>query len=175
MALSHANPYRSCNHRTTSLQTLSLSKTPRLAHHSRDMANTTNSPLLAKQTSPLINSRISKHRKTATTVTSSINTSTTRKTSRHLPKNTPITSAATTQAPIIIHLNNRLGIRTAIQCSPQDTIHTLKLLASLKLGTRPEAMMLKRQGQWAFKDQLRLEDYEIGNGSSVDLEVDTED
>ena len=35
--------------------------------------------------------------------------------------------------------------------------------------------MLKRQGQRALKDGLTLEDYEIGNGSSLDLEVDTED
>ena len=76
---------------------------------------------------------------------------------------------------MIVHINNRLGRRTAIQCSPQDTIHTLKLLVSLKLGIRPQAMMLKRQGERALKDGLTLEDYEIGDGCSLDLEVDTED
>ena len=35
--------------------------------------------------------------------------------------------------------------------------------------------MLKRQGQRALRDGLTLEDLEIGNGSSLDLEVDTED
>ena len=35
--------------------------------------------------------------------------------------------------------------------------------------------MLKRQGQRALRDGLTLEDYEIEDGSSVDLEVDTED
>ena len=35
--------------------------------------------------------------------------------------------------------------------------------------------MLKRLGQRALKDGLTVEDYEIGNGSSLDLEVDMED
>ena len=34
-------------------------------------------------------------------------------------------------------------------------------------------MMLKRQGERPFKDFLTLDDYEIGNGSSLDLEIDT--
>ena len=34
-------------------------------------------------------------------------------------------------------------------------------------------MMLKRQGERRLKDFLTLEDYAIGNGSSLDLEVDT--
>ena len=35
--------------------------------------------------------------------------------------------------------------------------------------------MLKRQGQRPLKDGLTLEDYEIGDGSSLDLEADTGD
>lgn len=33
--------------------------------------------------------------------------------------------------------------------------------------------MLKRQGERPFEDSLTLEDYEISNGSSLDLEIDT--
>ena len=172
MAPSHADPHRSRGHQTTSLQTLLPSKTSRPAHNSQTMANTTNSHSLAKQTSALVDSRISKHRKTKAG-DDSREASTRSKTARNAYKNKPI-SNATTQGVIVIHLNNRLGGRTAIQCSPRDTIHTLISLASLKLGTRPEAILLKRQGQRALKDRLTLEDYEIGNGSSLDLEVDTE-
>ncbi len=35
--------------------------------------------------------------------------------------------------------------------------------------------MWKRQGQQALKDGLTLEDYEIGDGGSLNLEMDTED
>lgn len=136
------------------------------------MANTAKSHFSAKQTSAIIGSRISKHRKT-TAADNRREVNTRNRTAEDAYKNKP-TSNLTTQGVIVIHLNNRLGRRTAIQCSPQDTIHTLKLLASLKLGTRPEAMMLRRQGQRALKDGLTLEDYEIGNGNSVDLEVDTD-
>ena len=92
----------------------------------------------------------------------------------HKDNNDNTSNATTTQGVIVVHLNNRLGRRTAIYCSPQDTIATRKLLASLQLGTRPEAIMLKRQGQRALKDGLTLEECEIGDGSSLDLEVEME-
>ena len=152
---------------------LRQSKTPRPASPTQAAANTSNSHSSTKQTSTVIGSRISKHRKTAAGGPKR-EISNRSKTVGNAYNNNP-TSNVTTQGVIVIHLNNRLGRRTAIQCSPQDTIHTLKLLASLKLGTRPEAMMLERQGQRALKDGLTLEDYEIGDGCSLDLEVDTED
>lgn len=72
-------------------------------------------------------------------------------------------------------LNNRLGGRKEIMCSQSDTICHFKKIAAVYLGMKPEAIMLSRQGQRALKDSLTLEDYEIGNGSSLDLEVDTRD
>ena len=36
-------------------------------------------------------------------------------------------------------------------------------------------MTLKRQGERPFKDSLALVDYEIRNGSSLDLEIDAGD
>ena len=175
MAQSHADSHRSRSHQAIPLQKplLPPSKTPRPAYRTQTMANTANSPLSAKQTTTLIGSRISKHRRTAAG-DNRREASTRSRTAKNACKNKS-TSNATTQGIIVVHLNNRLGRGTAIPCSPQDTIHKLKLLASLKLGTRPETMMLKRQGQRALKDGLTLEDYEVGNGSSLDLEVDTED
>ena len=58
-------------------------------------------------------------------------------------------------------------------CSPSDTIGAFKRVAAVYLGTRAEAMMLKRKGERPFKDFLTLNDYGIRNGSSLDLEIDT--
>ena len=76
---------------------------------------------------------------------------------------------------IRVFINNRLGTRTEILCSPTDTIGSFKKVAAVYMGTRPEAMLLKRQGERPLKDFLTLEDYGISNGSSLDLEVDTGD
>lgn len=77
------------------------------------------------------------------------------------------------EAAIKVFINNRLGSRAAIICSPSDTIGDFKKLAELQLGTRAEAIRLKRQGHRALRDAMTLEDYEIGNGSSLDYEIDT--
>lgn len=72
-----------------------------------------------------------------------------------------------------VFINNRLGARTEVLCSPSDTIGAFKRVAAVFLGTRPEAIMLKRQGERPFKDFITLDDYGIGNGLSLDLEIDT--
>ena len=174
MAPSHTISHKSRSHQTTFLQTPLPSKTARPAHHNQTTANNHSS---TKHPSPVIASRISKHRRTTAAVDPKSQPSTTLcNPINHTHKNKP-TSAThpPTQALITIHISNRLGTRTSLQCLPTDTIRTLKLLASLKLGIRPEAMLLKRQGQRKLRDGLTLEDYGIGDGSSVDLEVDLGD
>ena len=74
-----------------------------------------------------------------------------------------------------VFVNNRLGICREILCSPTDTISDFKKSAAMKIGIKPEAMVLKRQGQRQFRDHLTLKDYEIGNGSPVELEIDRGD
>ncbi|KAL8766861.1 MAG: hypothetical protein Q9194_006151 [Teloschistes cf. exilis] len=74
---------------------------------------------------------------------------------------------------IKIFVNNRLGIKKEIPCSPTDTIEEFKKIAAMYMGMRSESFMLKKQEQRPMKDFLTLEDYEIGNGASLDLEVDT--
>ena len=71
-----------------------------------------------------------------------------------------------------IIINNRLGTRAEILCSPSDTIGDSKKVAALYIGQRAESIMLKRQGGKPVKDQLTLEDYEVSNGSSLDFELD---
>lgn len=76
---------------------------------------------------------------------------------------------------IRVILNNRRGTRAEILCPPSDTVGDFKKVAVLRLGIQAEAMMLKRQGQRSLKGFLTLEDCEVGDGSALDLEVDTED
>ena len=72
---------------------------------------------------------------------------------------------------IRVIVGNRLGSRSEILCLPTDTIGVFKRLAAMQLGLKAENILLKRQGQRALKDSLTLEDYEIGDGSSLDLEL----
>jgi ubiquitin-like protein 5 len=67
-----------------------------------------------------------------------------------------------------IVVNDRLGKKNRIKCSPKDTIGDLKKLIALQIGTRPEKIRLQK---WynVFKDSLTLEDYEITDGKSLEM------
>ena len=72
-----------------------------------------------------------------------------------------------------VTVNNPLGTKHEIVCVPSDTIADFKKLVAHKTGMHHEAISLKRQGQRPLKSFLTLEDCEIGDGSSLDLDVDT--
>lgn len=76
---------------------------------------------------------------------------------------------------IVVNINDRLGTKSAIPCLPSDTIRQLKLMVAARIGRDAGQIMLKRQGERPFKDQLSLEDYGISNGVQLDLEIDTGD
>lgn len=112
------------------------------------------------------------------TANSSHNTVTnSRITKAHKPKKMRKgTNAGKTRPQVFrIIINNRLGTRAEILCSPSDTIGDFKKVAALYIGQPAGSIMLKRQGGKAMKDQLTLEDYEVSNGSSLDFELDTGD
>ena len=44
-----------------------------------------------------------------------------------------------------------------------------KAVVAAKIGRQPHEIMLKRQGERPFKDQLTLEDYGVSNGVQLDL------
>lgn len=98
-----------------------------------------------------------------------------RVTKAHKPNKTREGSNAGKARPQVfrIIINNRLGTRAEILCSPSDTIGEFKKVAALYIGQRAGSIMLKRQGGKPMKDQLTLEDYEVSNGSSLDFELDT--
>lgn len=79
------------------------------------------------------------------------------------------------QEMIMVHVNDRLGTKTAIACLPSDPIKLFKIQVAAQIGREPHEILLKRQGERPFKDQLTLEDYGISNGVQLDLEVDTGD
>lgn len=76
---------------------------------------------------------------------------------------------------IIVHINDRLGTKSAVPCLPTDTIRELKLMIAARIGREPGQIMLRRQGERPFKDPLTLDDYGISNGVQLDLEIDTGD
>ncbi|KAK6379304.1 hypothetical protein LTS17_006222 [Exophiala oligosperma] len=83
--------------------------------------------------------------------------------------------AAPTQPMIIVYVNDRLGTKKAIPCYPTDPIKDFKVIVASMIGRQPHEILLKRQGERPFKDQLTLQDYGVSNNVQLDLEVDTGD
>lgn len=76
----------------------------------------------------------------------------------------------TTGNPVMIEViaNDRHGRKERIKCFPSDTILTLKKLIAAKMGTRQEKIKLQRANA-VLNDQISLDDYEIKNGSSLEI------
>ncbi|KAL7789905.1 ubiquitin-like protein [Trichoderma ceciliae] len=90
-------------------------------------------------------------------------------------KKAPKPTVAAGQEFIIVHINDRLGTKSAIPCLPSDTVGQFKLMIAARIGREAGQIMLRRQGERPFKDHITLEDYGISNGVQLDLEVDTGD
>jgi hypothetical protein len=83
--------------------------------------------------------------------------------------------ASTGEAMIIVTVNDRLGTKTQVPCLPSDPVKVLKMMVAAKIGRPVHEIMLKRQGERPFHDQLSLADYSISNGVQIDLELNTGD
>lgn len=72
--------------------------------------------------------------------------------------------------PVMIEvlLNDRLGKKVRVKCNSNDTIGDLKKLGAAQLGTRPEKIRIQK---WytVYKDHIRLDDYEVHDGMSLEL------
>ncbi|TWU73626.1 hypothetical protein ED733_002444 [Metarhizium rileyi] len=92
-------------------------------------------------------------------------------------KTTRLASAAVSASEemIIVHVNDRLGSKSAVPCLPSDTVGQFKIMVAARIGREPNQIMLRRQGERPFKDHITLEDYGISNGVQLDLEIDTGD
>ncbi|KFG86177.1 putative ubiquitin-like protein (HubA) [Metarhizium anisopliae] len=84
-------------------------------------------------------------------------------------------SATGGEEMIIVHVNDRLGSKSAVPCLPSDTVGQFKIMVAARIGREPSQIMLRRQGERPFKDHITLEDYGISNGVQLDLEIDTGD
>jgi hypothetical protein len=90
------------------------------------------------------------------------------------PERAPAPAPAVHGEPmIIVHVNDRLGTKAAIPCLASDPIKLFKAQVAARIGRQPHEILLKRQGERPFKDQLTLEDYGVSNGVQIDLEIDT--
>jgi ubiquitin-like protein 5 len=69
---------------------------------------------------------------------------------------------------IEVVLDDRLGKKVRVKCNEDDTIGDLKKLAAAQLGTRPEKLRLQKY-YTVYKDQISLDDYEIHDGTSLEL------
>lgn len=54
-------------------------------------------------------------------------------------------------------------------------VEDFKVIVASMIGRQPHEILLKRQGERPFKDQLTLQDYGVSNNVQLDLEVDTGD
>lgn len=69
---------------------------------------------------------------------------------------------------IAITVNDRLGKKVRILCNEDDTIGDLKKVIAVKIGSTADRITLKRWNK-LFNDTLTLWDYEIGDGSNLEL------
>ena len=83
--------------------------------------------------------------------------------------------AQSSEAMIIVYVNDRLGTKKAVPCFASDSVKDFKTIVASLIGRRPHEILLKRQGERPFKDILTLRDYGVSNNVQLDLEVDTGD
>lgn len=67
-----------------------------------------------------------------------------------------------------ITVNDRYGKKVRLICNEDDTIGDVKKVIAYKIGTKAEKIDLKK---WytIYKDHITLEDYEIGDGTNLEL------
>jgi hypothetical protein len=76
---------------------------------------------------------------------------------------------------IIVTVNDRLGTKAQIPCMASDPVRVFKAMVAAKIGRPVHEIMLKRQGERPFHDQLSLADYGVSHGVQIDLELNTGD
>lgn len=72
---------------------------------------------------------------------------------------------------IEIIVNDRIGHKVRIKVNEDDTIKDVKILVAFKIGTRPERLRLQLANR-VLVDSVTISDYEIHQGTEVDLLYD---
>ena len=112
---------------------------------------------------------------TTTPSTTTISSQPIEKKSSSKPPKRPSAPPVSNEQMIIVNINDRLGTKAAIPCLASDPVKAFKAMVAARIGRQPHEIMIKRQGERPFKDQLTLEDYGVSNGVQLDLELDTGD
>jgi hypothetical protein len=87
----------------------------------------------------------------------------------------PPAPVASGEPMIIVTVNDRLGTKAQIPCMASDPVKVFKAMVAAKIGRPVHEIMLKRQGERPFHDQLSLADYGVSHGVQIDLELNTGD
>ena len=84
--------------------------------------------------------------------------------------NVGVNASGPNMAAVMIEvvLNDRLGRKLRVKCNSTDSVGILKRLVSAQVGTAADKLRIQRWYQ-VFKDHVTLDDYEIHDGSSLDL------
>ncbi|KAF7726613.1 Ubiquitin-like 5 [Apophysomyces ossiformis] len=69
---------------------------------------------------------------------------------------------------IELEVNDRLGKKVRVKCSPTDSVGDFKKLVAAQIGTDPNKIVLKKWYK-EFKDHITLQDYELNNGMNLEL------
>ncbi|KAG0177039.1 Ubiquitin-like 5 [Apophysomyces sp. BC1021] len=69
---------------------------------------------------------------------------------------------------IELEVNDRLGKKVRVKCSPTDSVGDFKKLVAAQIGTDPNKIVLKKWYK-EYKDHITLQDYELNNGMNLEL------
>lgn len=70
---------------------------------------------------------------------------------------------------IEVLVNDRLGKKASVKCLPEDTVGDFKKVLSVILGTSSYSKIVLQKGKNVLKDHITLEDYEIHEGTNLEL------
>eukprot|EP00762_Andalucia_godoyi_P001995 ANDGO_02470.mRNA.1 hypothetical protein len=65
-------------------------------------------------------------------------------------------------------VNDRFGKKIRVKCNPDDSVDDLKRVLAVMIGSRADRLRLQK-GSSILKDPVALEDYEIHDGTALEL------
>ncbi|EDO14665.1 hypothetical protein Kpol_325p4 [Vanderwaltozyma polyspora DSM 70294] len=70
---------------------------------------------------------------------------------------------------IEVIVSDRLGKKIVVKCLEEDTVEDFKKMVSLQMGGSSYKKLVLQKGNSVLKDHITLEDYEIHNGTHLEL------
>lgn len=69
---------------------------------------------------------------------------------------------------ITVEVNDRTGKKVRVKCLEDDSVGDFKKVLAVQIGTAADRIVLKK-GYITFKDHIQLQDYEIHDGTNLEL------